>query len=524
MQLVMALNGEPAVAVSLSSGSFSATVPLAGATTSIELRATDEAGLTTVLNLDLGRVAEGILDDSFGDDVLPADGAPDAFTFRDRANGNDTINAGVLDGAGRMLSVGMSRGVAGNFDIMVWRFTEDGLLDTTFGPDLEPVDGTPDGFVALDGPAGGTGVNDYGRAVTLDATGRILVVGTSGSATTGDDMVIARLTANGLLDTTFGADVLPMDGTPDGFTAHSITGTSDDHARGVLVDASGGILVVGDFNDGAVADLVVWKLTDAGLLDGNFGGGNGFVTVSDSEGPTETDLGIAITSDSEGRLLLGGESGGRPTVWRLNQAGALDDTFGGDVNPIDGTPDGFAVFATHSGTILDLLEDPAGRIAATGHVYVDVTNRDDMALWRFLGDGTPDLAFGSDYDLTPGPDGYVRHHAAAGNSNLDGAWGVVLDAGQNLLVVGESEGVTSDPDLTIWRYTDAGVLDTTFGGDILPMDGVPDGFCIETLASGGDNLEQGRAMMLDGMGRLVVTGTSYNPAISGANCTVWRIR
>ncbi len=524
VEVVISIDDGALAPLALTAGAFSQIVPLAGATTSVMLRATDDAGLVTEMTLELHRIAEGLLDDSFGDDVLPADGTPDTFTYRDRANNNDTIEAGVLDAQGRTIAVGLSRGVAGNFDIIAWRFTEDGLLDTTFGPDVEPADGTPDGFIALDGPAGGTGVNDYGRAVVLDAAGRIIVVGTSGSAATGEDMLIARLTADGLLDTTFGDDVLPMDGTPDGFTAHSITATSEDDARDVVIDADGNLLVVGDFADGATEDVAVWKFTDAGLLDTTFGGGDGYVTVADAAGVGVVDLGLAMALDGYGRMLLAGESDGRATFWRLTAAGELDATFGADVNPADGTPDGFSVFTFHSGRATDLVPDASGRVVATGYVYVDTTNRHDMALWRYLSDGTPDLGFGSDYDMTPGPDGFSRHHSAAGNTHFDGGYGLALDAAGNILIVGNSEGPTSDPDLTVWRYTDAGALDLTFGGDINPMDGTPDGFAVETEASGGDNLEHGRSLLLDAAGRIVVTGTSYNGALGGANCTVWRLR
>lgn len=511
--------------VPVSSGAFSYLVPVELAETEVVLRALDMAGNAAEVALSLHKTAEGLLDTTYGQDVLPADGTPDGFTFSDRANNNDSIRDGVMDSLGRSLACGLSRGVAGNFDFIVWRYTEDGLPDTSFGPDVEPVDGTPDGFVTLDSPAGGTNSDDWAQEMAIDADGNILVVGYGTGFTTGVDMVLARFTVDGILDTTFGGDINPADGAPDGFVTYSSAGTDADQGLGLTLDASGNIFVVGNTASTTELSCAIWKFDASGTLDSSFGGGNGFVFVSESQASGADDIGNAVRIDPAGCIVVSGSSDGAPTVWRFTSAGALDTTFGVDINPADGAPDGFYLDAAMAGGVMDDLKvQPNGTILGTGNYHVDATNRRDMVLFRLTADGLPDLTFGSDYDMTPGPDGYVRHHAAAGNPNADGGKELVLDAAGNILIAGESEGPSFSAYMTVWRFTQDGVLDTTFGDDKNPVDGVPDGFIFDAGPSNNLNLNQGESIYLDAHGRPCIAGTTFSASLGGANCVVWRLR
>ncbi|MEL6429474.1 MAG: Ig-like domain-containing protein [Planctomycetota bacterium] len=511
-------------AADVSAGTYSIQVPVALARTSLEVRARDAAGNAATVALDVLRTAEGRLDTSFGPDVLPADGTPDGYAFSDRANQNDTIRDGLVDASGRTLACGLSRGAAGNFDFIVWCYTADGQLDATFGPDVEPMDGTPDGFVTLDGPTGGTNSNDWAHGIVLDAAGNILITGYGDGVGTGQDLVLVRFTPDGLLDTTFGADVSPADGTPDGFVVYTSTGDHDDRGHALVVADDGSIFVAGRSDATLAQSCLLLKFDANGALDASFGGGDGIAMVSDSIGGGADDEANAVELDAEGRILVAGASNGRPVVWRFTADGTLDTTFGVDAYPADGTPDGFFAGAgMNGGAMHDVLVQGDGSLLATGQYLVDSTNRWDMVLFRTTPDGAADLAFGSDYDATPGPDGYVRHHAAAGNTNSDGGKELAVDVAGNILVAGDSEGMSSAPYMTVWRFTPDGTLDATFGGDLNPMDGAPDGFVFDAGPSNNSNLNQGEAILLDAEGRITVVGTTYNGALGGANCAVWRL-
>ncbi|MCZ6690314.1 MAG: delta-60 repeat domain-containing protein [Planctomycetota bacterium] len=116
----------------------------------------------------------------------------------DNAAGGGGLDIGVdiaLDSSGRILVVGTAdNGI--DLDMVIWRYTSAGALDTTFNGQ---------GWVVHDNAAGGVG-NDYGRAIALDFSGRILVAGNGdGDPTAGTDldMVIWRYSSGGTLDTTF---------------------------------------------------------------------------------------------------------------------------------------------------------------------------------------------------------------------------------------------------------------------------------------------------------------------------------
>src|SRR5207248_10643108 len=79
-------------------------------------------------------------------------------------------------------------------DFVVARYNTDGSLDTTFGTG---------GIKTIDF-ALGNGDDDFASDVAVQADGKIVVVGTASTAANGDDFAIARLNADGSLDTSFG--------------------------------------------------------------------------------------------------------------------------------------------------------------------------------------------------------------------------------------------------------------------------------------------------------------------------------
>jgi uncharacterized delta-60 repeat protein len=95
---------------------------------------------------------------------------------------------------GRFLVAGTVRGANGTNDFGVARFLPDGSLDSTFGTN---------GLVMTDFGQTAASVDEL-RAMTIDASGRILVAGfTNRGGTSGNDFAVARYLANGALDTSF---------------------------------------------------------------------------------------------------------------------------------------------------------------------------------------------------------------------------------------------------------------------------------------------------------------------------------
>ena len=188
-------------------------------------------------------------------------------------DGKQTIDFGgsdrafdlAIDSEGRIVIAGDSQN-----DFAVARLDVNGQLDSTF-------DG--DGKKTIDFSGG----SDAARALAIDSAGRIVLAGNSP-----DDFAVARLDANGQLDSTF-------DG--DGKKTIDFSGGSDS-ARALAIDSAGRIVLAGDSPD----DFAVARLDTNGQLDSTFDG-DGKKTI-DFSGGSDSAYGVAI--DSDGRIVLAG--------------------------------------------------------------------------------------------------------------------------------------------------------------------------------------------------------------------------
>ena len=394
----------------------------------------------------------GALDSSFG--------TPNGYVTHDNAaggSGNDSAEAVAIDSAGRIVVAGWSINNTTIRDMVVWRFLSDGTLDTlNFG--------APNGYYVHTNAA----VDTAGYDLAITSAGKIVVVGTS-DAGANVNAAIWRLNANGTLDATFGADVNPVDLTPDGY---------------ILFDAI---------------------QTFAG-----------------------TDTANAVVLDSAERILVTGESVGASTsadmtVLRVRADGsALDTTFGVDYNS-DLTLDGY--FAHHNaagGAGADvgygIALDSAGRIVVTG-ASVGAGANNDMALWRVLADG-------SALDTTFNTVGFLsRDNLSGAGTDNDVGHAVVLDGTGNILVAGSSAVLTNDA-MVLWRFTAAGATDTTFGLDAFPQptpDGISDGFLFVDSLAGGTGPDIARGLRLDSDGKILIVGESAN-AVANQDMVLVRVK
>ncbi len=169
------------------------------------------------------------------------------FLTQDSAAGGGGTERGqaiALDASGNILAVGASWNGT-NTDMVLWRFTPSGTLDTSFGSN---------GIVAHNNAAGGNGT-DWGLALALDAGGNVLVAGYSTNASSNTDLALWRYTSSGVLDTSFGSN-------SNGIVIHDSAAGGSDNDRGfaLALDAGGNILVTGNsVNANGDADMVLWR-------------------------------------------------------------------------------------------------------------------------------------------------------------------------------------------------------------------------------------------------------------------------
>ncbi|MFC1855323.1 SBBP repeat-containing protein [Thermodesulfobacteriota bacterium] len=230
-------------------------------------------------------LADGTLDTTFG---------TSGVALHNSAAGGNSHDYGLsitIDTAGRILVTGYSYNLSGNADMVIWRYLSDGTIDTTFGTS----------GVAVHHNASGGNSLDYGRSITIDTAGKILVTGYSRNASANNDMVIWRYLSDGTIDTTFGTSGVVVDNSAAG-------GYGDDIGWSITVDSTGRILVTGQsYNLFGNADMVIWRYLADGTIDTTFGT-SGVVVDNSAAGGYGDDIGWSITVDSTGRVLVCGSS------------------------------------------------------------------------------------------------------------------------------------------------------------------------------------------------------------------------
>ncbi|MDC3954838.1 hypothetical protein [Polyangium jinanense] len=214
--------------------------------------------------------------------------------------GEESVADGLVLPNDKILVVGGR----GSQEILIARATRTGALDTTFA--------APKGYVTVP-----VGVSAHARSVALDASGRILVAGTA-DLDQGTIMVVLRLTADGVLDPSFGGDGVIEAGRD----------TNRERAESVAPSADGTIVVAGD-TGGDNPDFVVRRFLADGSPDLSFG------SEGRAEGPRHAGNMRAedmVVLPGGGILVVGNspenETIVSPVLVRYTCDGRVDTTFG----------------------------------------------------------------------------------------------------------------------------------------------------------------------------------------------------
>ena len=187
-------------------------------------------------------------------------------------------------------------------DIIVARYNTNGGLDTSFGNA---------GWVTTDV----YDIFDYGTAVAIQSDGKIVVAGVAGAF--GDqNFGLVRYNADGSLDTPFGVDGKVITDFNNG----------SDWGYDIAIQSDGKIVVAGFSNHSGNDDFALARYNSDGNLDVTFGTG-GKVTT-DFGGQTNRGWAVAIQSD--GKIVVAGESDDDFALAVYNTNGSLDTSFGID--------------------------------------------------------------------------------------------------------------------------------------------------------------------------------------------------
>jgi len=237
--------------------------------------------------------ADGILDATFGGNGI----------VTTNLNRDDVWNHVLVQSDGKIVTSGGMKGLLGSGidDFAVARFNTDGTLDGTFG--------TAGIFRS--------GLFTAALQSVMLTDGKFLVVGQAFSGAT-PYITVARLTSNGLLDSSFGGG--------DGYFFSTIRGPgSFSIAKPLSVQSDGKIIVAGSFLNGVDSDFAVARFSAEGVLDLTFGT-DGVATLD--LGGTERGVDVLVMADN--KILVGGQMNdaeSRFGLARFNPNGCLDTEF-----------------------------------------------------------------------------------------------------------------------------------------------------------------------------------------------------
>ena len=339
-----------------------------------------------------------------------------------------------------------------------------GDFDTTFGGD---------GAALAD--FGGT--SDFATSIIPLAGGKVLVGGSVGNGTNTDDVFgLARLNADGSLDTTFGGG--------DGLATLDLGPDAD--LNNLALAPDGKIVAVGRVDAtaaGTVWDWAVARFNADGSPDTTFGGGDGWVT-QDFFNFGDAAWGVAVQPDN--KIVVTGvaqAANQQIAVVRYNADGSIDTAFDGDGrNVIDVF--GGVDFASETKILGD------GKILIVGGSVQPGSYR-RFILARLNADGTLDNSFDGDGVAT-----------ADFGAN---AWGkdVEIQSDGKYVVGGwlDTQPQADDQlDFAIARFNTNGSLDTSFGTN---------GKTVFTGTGGEATFAYGLEIQSDG--KILLGGTTKDP-------------
>jgi uncharacterized delta-60 repeat protein len=299
------------------------------------------------------------------------------------------------------------------------------------------------------------------KGVAIDASGRIVVAGTTSVNVIDGNFGVLRLDSNGSPDASFGNG---------GRVSYGYVAGSGEEAYGVAVQADGRIVVGGtSFTIPTLNDFAALRLEADGSIDTSFGNhGDGWMTT----GRADNDIGIALAASPSG-IFLGGyvaDGGGG-----IDAAGFLLDTLGMPA-PLFGD-NGLVTAGADSNSAHAAAMQPDGKLLLGGHL-----DNGGGIIMRFGADGSPDASFAGDGRAELGDDTRIEDLGVLAD-------GRIVAAGHRL------------SDAIVMRLLADGSLDASFG-----VGGVA------TLSATSVGAVQlfGRALAVQSDGAIVVAGNAIS--------------
>jgi uncharacterized delta-60 repeat protein len=356
---------------------------------------------------------------------------------------------------GKVVIAGQASDSNGRLEVLAARLNSDGSLDQSFGS----------GGVVVDQLGAGATPRSGAEAVAIQPDGKIIVAGDASDAAGNNEVMTARLDADGSLDSSFGTggvvlsqlgvgihpssqvnfDAILLEGNKvvlggeatdshnesqfmvirlnsdgsfdssfgsGGVVLHQYGLPSNPRSRAtsLALQSDGQILAGGNADDASATGqqeflLVRLNATD-GSPDSSFGTG-GAVATQLGSGPNPGSHVFAVRQENDGKLVVGGDatdSGGNglAMIARLNANGSFDTSFGSG-GVVSNQFGRTSAFGTYS-QVFNLLLEPNGKLVTGLYASGDSVNLAyGSQIARFNSDGSLDSSFGSGGPVDPVP-------------------------------------------------------------------------------------------------------------------------
>jgi len=310
-------------------------------------------------------------------------------TFNPGIGANNGVFRIAQQSDGKTLIGGSFTSYNGTSINKIARLNTDGSLDTTFNP-------------------GTTGANSSVQSIALQSDGKILIGGQFTTYNSTAINRIARLNADGSLDTSFNVG----------------TGANKD-VSSIAIQSDGKILIVGDFTSyNGTSIYKIARLNTDGSLDATFNPGSG----SDSKI-------FEIALQSDGKILIGGDfifynGTAKNRIARLNADGSLDPSFNVGIGA--------------NSVVISIALQSDGKILIGG-VFHDYNGTAVNRIARLNADGSLDMTF------NPG--------TAGANSSVQS---IAIQSDGKILIGGQFTTYNYAPINRIARLNADGSLDFSF--------------------------------------------------------------
>jgi uncharacterized delta-60 repeat protein len=324
--------------------------------------------------------------------------------------------------------------------------------------------------------------------------GSVVLVGTTVAASALAEVVLARLDAQGRLDTSFGPE-------HDGFHRTAFAGNADD-----ITATSDGKLVYAAHGPGADSVLIGRVHTD-GTADTDFAGSGQIQLAPASIGAAaQADI-TTLLPQADGTLLalgwIGSGTSYQNCAIRLLADGSFDTSFGTSGRTCFAPEFSAGAFSmTFDGRVL-----ADGRIRIAGYSqHTGGSNRDmSVAALRANDDAALDTSFG------PAHDGWAFVGFDTGSGNNDEAHAIAIDASGRIVLAGSAGGPNDNDDIAIARLLPNGDPDLTFGSQ---------GRVEVALDLGSSNFDNAHSVAVLPDGRILIGGVAYTSDVRLAGVAI----